>query len=71
MACLIHFHLLLLVGVLLDQGGTWKMWLHSLGVRVGTLGKKCSTSVTLCVFGFFAEAKVGVFAAAGLGPILS
>ena len=34
-------------------------------------GRGCFASVTLCVFGFFAEAEVGVLAAAGLGPLLS
>ena len=34
-------------------------------------GKGCFASVTLCVFGFFAEAEVGVLTAAGLGSLLS
>ena len=45
---------------------------HSVGTGAEVpWGRRCTTPVTLCVFGFFAEAKVGVFAAAGLGPILS
>ena len=34
-------------------------------------GQGCFASVTLCVFGFFAEVEVGVLAAAGLGSLLS
>lgn len=34
-------------------------------------GREGIASVTPCVFGFIAEAEVGVLAAAGLGPLLS
>lgn len=44
----------------------------SLGIDGWCLGEGWRvTSVTLCVFGFFAEAEVGVLATAGLGPVLS
>ena len=50
----------------------WQMWSHAVcGWVSGVWGKGCFASVTLCVFGFFAEAEVGVLAAAGLGSLLS